>query len=104
MSPFFKNEKDRCDNEPKANEIVPFHLLFEIVNGKDAEDHESNHFLNGLQLGPGEGAGSYPICWNLKAILEKCDQPTDKNYLPEGYVFEFQMPVPGKGHKNVGYC
>lgn len=43
-----------------------------------------------------------PIRRRLQAIFKKGDPPTGQNHNPQGRVFVFEMPVPGKGHKDVG--
>ena len=39
---------------------------------------------------------------DLEAVFEKGDTPTDKNYDPKRFVFEFQMAIPGDGHEEIG--
>jgi len=39
---------------------------------------------------------------NLKAVFRKRYQPAYKDYPYKGFILEFQMAVPGKGHKDIG--
>jgi len=39
---------------------------------------------------------------HLKTVLQKRNQPAAENHKKHRFVFEFQMAVPGKGHKDIG--
>lgn len=43
-----------------------------------------------------------PIGWHLQAVLKERDAPAGYNCHPQGRVFVLQMPIPGKGHKDIG--
>lgn len=51
---------------------------------------------------------SYSVCWNLETVLKKGNTPGEKNNSnkrPVGTDFgllQFQVSVPGKGHKDIG--
>ncbi len=42
------------------------------------------------------------VCRHLETILRGGDQPADKDGLPQRRILIFEMPIPGKGHKDVG--
>jgi hypothetical protein len=86
ISPFFENDKDRADHHGKTSQIVPFQLFLQIDHREDAKHDQSNHFLDGFQLGGVELVMADAIRRHLEAILDKGDPPADENYNPQGRV------------------
>jgi hypothetical protein len=86
----------------KSDAVIPPEFFAEIKNGKDGEDRQSNDFLNGFKLRAVEFVGTDAVCGHLKAVFEKSNAPAGDDDLPERSTTEFQMTVPGKGHKDVG--
>ena len=82
--------------------MVPFYGFPQIQDGKDGEDGQGNDFLHAFKLSCRVIFVSDAVCGNLKTIFEKSDAPADQNDCPQGSRFEFQVPVPGKRHENIG--
>ena len=97
-----KGEEGRGDQKPSCDGVIPAQVGTEIVGGEYAEDRERNDFLNYFELHRSEAAVADAVCRHLEAILEEGDSPTDQNDLPQRFVAESEVPVPGKGHENVG--
>jgi len=66
----------------KCSGVVPVQTITKIEDGKDAEDGESDDFLNHLELVRGEGLGADAVGWNLQAIFKERNRPTNKNDFP----------------------
>jgi hypothetical protein len=101
MSPFFEDEENRRDDEPKTDEVIPLQLFFQIDNGKNAEHDECDDFLNCLELGARELVRANSVGRHLETVFEERYEPADQNDLPQGNFPEFQMPVPGNRHENI---
>ena len=43
-----------------------------------------------------------PVGRHLKTILEECDAPARQNHDPQRRILVLEMPIPGKGHEDVG--
>jgi hypothetical protein len=99
--PLFKHEKYGPDYHQETHNIVPLEFFFQIENRKDTEDDQGDHFLNRFQLGGWELITSDPVGRHLKAILTECNQPAEKDYLWQRRLFEFEVPILGKGHENI---
>ncbi len=41
------------------------------------------------------------VCWHSQTIFDQRDPPADENNRHQRRAGEFQVPVPGKGHKNI---
>ncbi len=81
LLPLLEDENTGRYDHQESRDIVPFQILFQIENGENTEYGEGNDFLNRLQFSSRKFSVSDSICRDLKAILGKCDQPTDKNNL-----------------------
>jgi hypothetical protein len=90
------------DDARKADAVIPAEFFAEIKDGKHGEHRQSDHFLDGFELRAVEFVGSDAVCGHLKAVFEKSNAPAGDDDLPERSTTEFQMTVPGKGHKDVG--
>lgn len=97
-----ESEGDRADQQGIRNQIVPAYRLAKDEKYKHREHDESDALLHDLELRYGEVVRANPVCWDLKDILKQRDAPTQKYCRQEGKLFEFQVPVPGDGHKGVG--
>lgn len=102
--PLLKYEEYRKNNERKANQIVPAKLFFQIENRESAEDNQGDYFLDGFKLIGIEDAMADAVGGNLETILEKGNAPTYHNYHKQRSILVFQMPIPGKSHKDIGYA
>ena len=102
LSPLVENKKDSQHHAGETRRIIPAQLLPQIKYGKYRKDSQRDEFLNRLQLRRGKLIGPDAIRRHLKAILEECDPPADKNDLPQRLAPVFQVSVPRKRHENVG--
>ena len=93
--------------------MVPLErLALEDEHHDNREDRQRNDFLDDLQLHQVERAAvaveTDAVGRDGEAVLEKGDAPReqdDEDERPAGRHFhflQFQVPVPGEGHKDVG--
>lgn len=93
--------------------MIPLQLLiFEQYEGKNREYYQGDNLLNHFELEQCEGATVFLIAdfvgGHHQAVFKKGNEPTHQNkpeqprFLKEFQVLEFQMAVPGDGHKNIG--
>ena len=95
--------------------MVPFErFAFEGDRTETNKDNQRNHLLDHLQLDqvkrPAIVTKPHPVCRDLKAILEKCQQPAEQDdtdqwqmLKPAELLLHLQMPIPGTRHKDIGY-
>jgi hypothetical protein len=100
--PFFEDDDDCAYDHEESDDVVPFQFLFEVGDGEDGKDNERDYFLYGLELGGGKLVVADAVGGHLKAVFDKCDEPTDDDGVQEGAVLELQMTVPREGHEYVG--
>ena len=81
--------------------MVPPETLFQVYDREDREYCECNDFLNRFELYCRKVIAPEAVRRYLKAVFQESDQPADQHYLPKSRIFEPQMPVPGKGHKDI---
>jgi len=109
---FFENEVNRQNQEEESYGVIDFEgFVFEKHHRKDGEYHQGNDFLDDFELPEVEWAAVFgktdAVCRNLKAIFKQGDAPTDQDdayktqILAPTHLLEFQMAIPGKGHKGV---
>jgi hypothetical protein len=100
--PLLKNKEYRAKDEYKADNVIPLQLFFQINDRENTEDHQRDNFLNGFQLCRGELVVTNTIRWNLKAILDKGNQPTNENHFPQSRAFIVEVPIPSRSHEDIG--
>ena len=91
--------------------IEPETLGTEHQQGKQRENRERDHLLQHLEFDQRERASvvaeSDPIGRDLETILEKGNAPTDYDHPDQRQCIEplhgteFQVAIPGKGHKDI---
>jgi len=81
--------------------VVPAGAFAEIEPGKDDEDAERDDLLNNFQLERGEFAVADAVCWNLKTVFGKCNQPTHNDSGEQRGFPVSQVTVPGHRHEDV---
>ena len=69
--------------------------------------------MDDFELDEGEWASVFykadAVCGDLEGIFCQCDKPREDNDAPQRpivykfHLLEFQVPVPGKSHKYIGY-
>jgi hypothetical protein len=101
LGPFFENKKNRADHEAKAHKIIPLELFLQVKNGKHAENHKGNHFLDCFQLRPGKLRVTPTIGRYLETILKKGNQPANNDDFPKGRVPKSQVSVPSESHEDI---
>jgi hypothetical protein len=77
-------------------------MLAKIIGNEDAENDQSNDFLNHLELDRAKVACADAIGGHLEAILKKGDHPAYNDHLPQRFLAESEMSVPRKRHEDVG--
>jgi len=93
--------------------VIPFEgFVFEKNERKQREHHECDDLLDDLELDERERAAVFaksdPVGRNHEAIFQESDQPTHQyearkaGFLKKFQVLEFQVPVPGKRHEDIG--
>ena len=93
--------------------MIPFQGFgFEKQERKRREHQQRDDLLDHLQLHQRERPAVFPeadaVGRHHQAVLEKGDQPTDQDqpeqagFFKEFQVLEFQVPVPGDRHEDVG--
>jgi hypothetical protein len=108
-SPFFKNEENSRNQQHKSHRIIPSKFFLQIPDAENRKNHQRNDFLYGFQFNCIEHTMPETVCRNLKAVFQKSYAPAYQYYLPQAYLFIFQVPIPGKGHEDIGnqqqdYC
>lgn len=92
--------------------MVPLQSFVIEYGGRNhGKDGQGNRFLNDLELHQGErsavNAASHGVCRNHEEVFDQGDTPRgedDQNEGPVGadvHLFEFEVAVPGGGHKDV---
>lgn len=87
-------------------------FVFEDEQGEDHEYDEGDDFLEYFELPEIEGAAVFAVSdsigWDLRAVFYEGDAPAEEDDAREwklsqpGYVFEFEVSVPGDGHEYIG--
>ena len=87
-------------------------LALEDEKDDDGEYGEGDHFLDDHELDKIERATvlsvSYAVCGDGEAVFEEGDAPgkqDDADQRPargDFHLLQFEVPVPGKGHENIG--
>ena len=109
-----KAEEDRGDKAEEGDDVVPLDgLVLEDKGADNGEDEEGDALLNHLELHKAERTAgdiaSDAVGRNHCAVLEKGDGPGNYDYQYQRPVVvdmqfgQFQLPVPGECHKDVGY-
>ena len=101
------------DKAEEGSKVVPLQgLSFEDQYSKDGEDGDGKHLLDNLQLHQGEWSAvaleTDAVAVHLADVFGKGKEPRGKDDDDEGgmvgddaHGLEFQMAIPGKGHKTV---
>ena len=86
-------------------------LSLEENKGEKRKDCQCDCLLNCFQLHEAKGAvipdKTHLIGRNLEHVFKKCHSPADEDDGKQTHIlsplefFEFQMPVPGKCHKDI---
>lgn len=100
--PGVEYEERGGDQAETGGGVVPAQVLAEVESDEDAEDHQGDDLLDDFELDGREAIGAKAVGGYLKAVFKQCDAPTDENDLPQGFVTEPEVAVPGEGHKDVG--
>ena len=83
--------------------IVPFERFVHVEPGERREDRECDDFLHDLELGKAHLRMPEAVGGNLEQVFEAGDAPAEqRGDVPWPVAQVFEMPVPGKGHKNIG--
>jgi hypothetical protein len=97
-----EDEESCCNQACTGGGMVPAQVFTEVEEGEDGEDRQSDDLLNHLELSGAIPLSANTVSGHLKQVLEKGDAPTDQDHLPQCFLAEFQVSVPGKGHEDVG--
>jgi PLP dependent protein len=97
-----KHEEACRDQADSRGGVVPAQMFAEVEEGEDGEDDERNDLLDDLELDGREAVGADAVGRHLEAVFEEGDAPADQDDLPQRFLAEFQVAVPGEGHKDVG--
>lgn len=109
-----KHEIHGCYQTGEGCEVVPLQgFSFEEQVAEDDEYGECDYFLDDLELHEGERTSVFfesdAVGRDLKQILEEGYSPAEEDDSDEweGFepaeLFHFEVAVPGKCHKQVGY-
>ncbi len=96
-----KRKHHRSKNAQERNRIIPPERLAQIKVGKYHEHQNRDRLLNDLELVSGELPLANPVGRDLKTVLAKRNQPTDRNHQRQRGIAVFQVPIPGKRHKSI---
>lgn len=96
-----KGEVDGTNDEEITHPVVPLEGLPERDECEGRKDDQGYDLLQYLELCQSEHAVPDSIRWNLKAVLQQCDQPTDYNGKNQRTLRVLQMAVPRDGHEQV---
>jgi len=97
-----EDEEGGEDQEECGDAVIPFELFAQIGDGEYGEDAKGKHFLNRLELRGVEFVGADAVGGHLKAVFEKRYAPAGQHDFPQRLAAVFEVPVPGKGHEDVG--
>ncbi len=79
---------------------------FEEYQCENHKNTDGDDFLDDLELehveGPSGSVASYFIGRHHQRVLQQGNAPADEDGGDQANVLEFEMPVPGNGHKGVG--
>jgi len=82
--------------------MIPCESFFEVEYREQAENHQCDDFLHRLELRCRIDLVSDTIGRHGQKIFEQRNTPTDEDDRHQWRAGEFQMPVPGKSHENIG--
>lgn len=109
----FEDKVHSQHEENEANEVIePECFILEKYQGENDKDHQSDHFLDNLELDQAEGSPEFaeadPVGRYLEHIFKESDAPTEEDdadqseVLTPRHLLEAQVAVPGEGHEGVG--
>ena len=101
-SPLVKDKEGAEHDARKSRGVIPPEFFSQIHNGENGEDRERDDFLDSLELRAVKFVRADAVRGHLETVFEEGDPPTREYYLPERFAAVFQVPVPRKGHENVG--
>jgi DME family drug/metabolite transporter len=101
-APLVEDEERPGGDEAKSDKVVPGQWFLQVENREDGEDRKRDDLLDGLQFRRREVAMADPVRGHHQAVFEERDPPADKDYSHQRGLLELQVPVPGKGHEDVG--
>src|SRR5215469_13368719 len=97
-----EDEEDRQGQEEGGDAVVPFEFFAEVGHGKNRKYSKRDDFLDGFELRGVEFVGADAVGRDRKAVCEEGNAPTGDDDFPERFATVLEVPVPGKGHKDVG--
>src|ERR1700739_15841 len=100
--PLFENKERRHYDKEKSHCVVPLDVLLQVPDRKPGKDHQSNDFLNCLELCGIKDMTANAVGRDLKGVFKECDSPANECDFPQWHVLVLKMAIPGKGHKDVG--
>lgn len=87
-------------------------FVLEKNEGKNNENDERDHFLDHFELYQAERTTAFlvskPVCGHHQCVFKEGNPPADQHngnntkIFGPSHFFEFEMPVPGEGHKSIG--
>jgi hypothetical protein len=97
-----ENKINRRDHAQAGPDEVGFNVFFQIKNGKGYKNQQGDDFLEDFQLGHIIGGMTDPVGGDLNHVFKEGDAPTDDRGQKPGLGGQaFQVPIPGKGHKDI---
>lgn len=107
------DEINRQHQKNKTHKVVPFQGFIPEKDQSEAGEHQQcDYFLDYFELNQCERTAVFGIAHAVgrhhKAIFQQGDTPTgdyhahDSGFLKKRQMLEFQVPVPGKSHEDVG--
>ena len=97
-----KDEERRRHQAHARGGVIPAQVLAEVESNEDAEDHQGDDLLHHFELDGREAVSAQAVSGNLEAVLKEGDAPTDEDDLPQRFMTEPQVAIPGEGHEDVG--
>src|SRR5262245_49476073 len=96
-----KRKQHRRKNADERREVIPLQPLAENHDRESAQHGERHPLLNDLKLPSGIYIIAQTIRGNNQQVIKERNPPDRENSEPHGFLAEFQMPVPRKGHEHV---
>ena len=98
-----EHEVDRAEQTASGPDKVPFEGLFHVEHGKGDEDGQGDHFLQNFELGQAEHGEADAVGGHHDQVFAQGDAPACQGGEQPGRAGKvFEVPVPGKGHEDVG--
>ncbi len=103
------------DKAAEGGEMIPLQsFAFEEYDGEQGEYHQSDGFLEHLQLhereGPTVAGEAYAVGRHLAAVFGQSYAPREEDDGVERsvaadqlHILQFQVAIPGEGHEHVGH-